>query len=271
MHLTRFNYHKRRIGNSTIQLSNLSPISFIATLFTVCLFLSLLTTSNGMSQGEVLFKDDFRDPSTINHNYIIEGGKVSIGDGRLRIQANPAAGETYPKEAGIWINKIFDGDLSIEFEVNSLSAHRNATDLQLFLFFNAADGSPIERLFTPNKSLSMKVLKEQKGLIAIDFANTAERDGKVLTGTLINSPSCLLMYACPSGSLISKTFTSEYYVGKTYKIKVEYLDQSLLYYIDGILAVQCKDPDGDKRSGAIGFRTYLNDLTIENLVIRKLL
>ncbi len=255
----------------------MKPLYFTVT--TVLLLISdvksqstpLLLTGNAGSPGEILFKDDFRNPADTGANYIIEGGKVSIADGRLHLQANPSdAGDTYPNEAGVWIRKAFDGDLSIEFEMTSLSANRNAADLQLFMFFNAADGSPIGSLFTSKGVLPMKVLKEQKGLIAIDFANTAERDGKVRSGTIVNSPTCLLMYGCPGGTVISNTFTSSFYVGKSYKIKAEYRDHKLLFYIDGALSAQGEDPDGGKRQGAIGFRTYMNDLAISNLVIRRI-
>jgi hypothetical protein len=229
-----------------------------------------LPAVNAKTPGEILFSDDFRNPAGTGSNYIIEGGKVFIAEGLLHLQANPAAGDTYPKEAGIWIRRSFDGDLSVEFEMTSLSAHRNATDLQLFLFFKAAGGSPIANLFTANAVLPMKTLKAQKGLIAIDFANTAEHDGKVLSGTIVNSPTCLLLYSCPGGTLLSTAYTSAFLVGKPYKIKAEYRDHQLLFYIDGTLAAQGEDTDSGKQQGAIGFRTYMNDLTISNLVIRRM-
>ena len=237
---------------------------------TLFLFLAAHTAVNAKSAGKILFKDNFRNAAQLSSNYIIEGGKISIADGRLRLQANPVKGDSYPIEAGIWIRKPFEGDISIEFEMTSLSANRSATDLQLFLFFSTAQGLPIESLFTQDKGLTMPVLKAQKGLIAIDFANTAERDGKVLTGTIVNSPTCLLMYSCPGGTVLSKTFASGFQVGKSYKIKAEYRNHQLLYYIDGALAAQGDDPNGGIRRGAVGFRTYMNDVTIRNLVIRRI-
>ena len=241
----------------------------IHVLIGLCLLLGCHQDINAKTTGKILFKDDFSKASHINSDYIIEGGKISLADSQLCLQANPAEGDGYPNEAGIWIRKPFEGDISIEFEMTSLSANRNATDLQLFLYFSASQGSPIESLFTPGKGLSMPVLKAQKGLIAIDFANTAERDGKVLTGTIVNTPTCLLMYGCPGGTVLSKTFASEFRVGKSYRIKVEYKNHQLLYYIDGKLAAQGDDPDGGVRRGAVGFRTYMTDVTIRNLVISR--
>jgi hypothetical protein len=234
-----------------------------------CLFLASHHALNAKSAGKILFKDDFRNAAHISSDYIIEGGKISIADGQLRLQANPGSGDTYPNEAGIWIRKPFEGDISIEFEMTSLSANRSATDLQLFMFYGTAQGLPIESLFIPGKGLPMPVLKAQKGLIAINFANTVGRDGKVLTGTIVNSPACLLIYNCPGGTVLSKTFASGFKVGKSYRIKAEYRNHQLLYYIDGTLVAQGDDPDGGKRRGAVGFRTYMNNVTIRNLVIRR--
>jgi len=218
---------------------------------------------------DALYTNDFHDATTLGTTLVGEGGNVEIKDGRLMLHANPGPGDKYPNEAGVWIRQPFSGNLAVEFTATALSAARNATDLQFFLYFTTTQGEPITNLLKAGR-LNMGILKAQQGLIAVDFADTAERDGKILTGTVVNTPSRFRTMVCPGGKQLSNTWAGAYEVGKTYAIRIEYNGRHLRYLIDGALMTEADDPGTAPRSGEIGIRSWMNDLAIGNLVVKSL-
>lgn len=216
-----------------------------------------------------LFRDDFSDPAVFAQRFASEGGVVEVKDGRLFIRANPGAGEKLPKETGVWIRQEFAGDLAISFSCVALSAARQATDLQVFLHFSTTEGGAISGLLN-GTPLGMRQLRQQQGLIAIDFADTEQRDGKVLTGAVVNTPSRFRLLACPGGKELANVYAASFVPGQTYAVRLEYRARHLRFLVDGQIVAEADDQAEGQRRGQIGIRTWLNDLAIDDLVIAPL-
>ena len=115
-----------------------------------------------------------------------------------------------------------------------------------------------------------KAKPQRRFEIIVGSGVVIERDGQVLTGEVVNTPTRFRIMDCPGGKELSNTYAGEFAVGKAYKIRVEYQGGHLRYLVDGALLAQAEDPRPAGRSGAIGLRTWMNDLAIGPIVVRSL-
>lgn len=212
---------------------------------------------------EVLFFEDFnryQGKSELPAQWWYEGSKaVCIENGHLRIDANPDnSGENYPVST-VWLNKVFSGDLRIEFDAHVLASEPNANNINLFLLYSDPSGKPLQQ--TKQTRADGRYRK---------YHNL---NGYIITYLVNNSPKARFrLRDCPGFNLISENYDYECKKGKTYHIVVTKLGNRITYAVDGFVFLDMTDnvKNPEHKRGHIGFRTFKTELWWDNLKVTKI-
>ena len=211
-----------------------------------------------------LFQEDFNaysNGSALPNDWWYEGSKaVYIEDGHLCADANlDHNGEDY-EASTVWLNKIFTGDLRVEFDAHILASDGDKNNINFFFLFSDPSGAPVSQ--TKDERADGKYGKYHK------------LNGYVFTFLANGNPDKVrfrFRYD-PGFKLLQERFAYECKQNKTYHITITKKDNRITYAVDGTIYLDkiLDNTSLKHESGIIGFRTWHTDLWWDNLKITRL-
>jgi hypothetical protein len=118
----------------------------------------------------------------------------------------------------------------------------------------------------------MKELKNNFiGNIFIRWAQTETRDGQVKTGKIVTDPANTRAYRAPGGATLFDNYAAPFVVGQSYHMAVSRIGRKIAFEVDGKTLGEAELPaDAPLNSGILGFRTWMNDVAIDDLKVTQL-
>jgi len=238
-------------------------ISIHAGLFFLVPILScnqLLTSST----NKELFKEDFNsypDNSKLPTSWWREGSKaVRLENGHLHADANlDGNGEDYGTST-IWLDKIFEGDIKVDFDAHIQASDGEKNNINFFFLFSDPSGRSLRQ--TKNERADGQYGKYHK------------LNGYVFTFLANGNPenAGFRMRDDPGFHLLQENFTYECKQNKTYHITITKKGNRITYSVDGTVYMDKIDDaaNPEHKSGIIGFRTWHTDLRWDNLKVTEL-
>jgi hypothetical protein len=213
-------------------------------------------------ENQVLFEDKFSYPDgELPDIFWLEGSeKVKVINERLYVDANPDRnGESYPVST-VWLNKIFTGDIQVEFDTHVLSSPDKEHNINFFFLYSDPSGKPLKESRHNRKTGDYKKYHELNGYIFTYLAN-----GRPDTARFRFRDN-------PGFNLVKEINSYECKRGKTYHFEIRKKGNHIQYLVDGQVFLDKKDKDYNDihQEGLIGFRTWRTELWFDNLVIKKL-
>lgn len=213
---------------------------------------------------KVLFQEDFDsygDRLTLPDDWWHEGSKaVRIEDGHLRADANlDNNGEDYDAST-IWLNKVFTGDLRVEFDTHVLSSDGDKNNINFFFLFSDPSGAPVSQTKTERADGKYGKYHQLNGYVFTFLANG-------------NPDKARFRFRDDPGfNLLQENFAYECKQNKTYHITITKKDNRITYAVDGMVYLDMNDDvaNPEHKSGIIGFRTWHTDLWWDNLKVTGL-
>jgi hypothetical protein len=209
------------------------------------------------SQEKVLFNENFTYPDgNLPENWWSEGNPAYIREGRLFVDADTAL----PRVSTVWLDRVFSGNLSIEFDVHILSSDGLKNNMNFFLLYSSPDGKSLRDSRDERKSGNYPLYHKLNGYIFTHLADGNEDTGR------------FRFRYNPGFNLLHEIYTYECKRNKTYKIKIEKNEKHFKYWTDGILIFE-KTIDENQLldRGIIGFRTFHTCLWWDNLTVSQII
>jgi hypothetical protein len=213
-------------------------------------------------ENQVLFEDTFSYPDGgLPDIFWLEGSeKVQVINERLYVDANPDGnGESYPVST-VWLNKMFTGDIQVEFDTHVLSSPDQEHNINFFFLYSDPSGVPLKESRHNRKTGDYKKYHELNGYIFTYLAN-----GRPDTARFRFRDN-------PGFNLVKETNSYECKRGKTYHVEIRRKGNHIQYLVDDQVFLDEKDKDYNDihQEGLIGFRTWRTELWFDNLVVKKL-
>jgi len=213
---------------------------------------------------KVLFQENFNsyaDSSNLPAGWWREGSKaVRIEKGRFRTDANlDNNGEDYGTST-IWLDKVFSGDVRIEFDAHVLVSDGDKNNINFFLLFSDPAGRPLQQTRDERADGQYGKYHKLNGYVITFLANGDPDKAR------------FRMRDDPGFNLIQEEFTYECRQNKTYHIAIEKRGNRITYAVNGTVYLDKIDDaaNPEHKSGIIGFRTWHTDLWWDNLKVARL-
>jgi hypothetical protein len=214
--------------------------------------------------GKLLFQENFDayiDNSKLPAGWWHEGSKaVRIEEGHLRADANlDNNGEDYDAST-VWLNKVFSGNIRVEFDAHVLASDGDKNNINFFFLFSDPSRAPV--------SQSKEERADGK------YGKYHKLNGYVFTFLANGNPdkARFRFRDDPGFNLLQENFAYECKQNKTYHITVTKVDKRITYAVDGTVYLDMIDDQANPahESGIIGFRTWHTDLWWDNLKVTGL-
>lgn len=216
------------------------------------------------SAVKVLFQEDFdsyADDSALPAGWWSEGSKaVRIEEGRLRADANlDGSGEDYGTST-VWLDKIFSGDIRVEFDAHILASDGDKNNINFFLLFSDPSGKPLRQTKADRADGQYGKYHKLNGYV-ITFLANGEPDR-----------ARFRFRDDPGFNLLQEEYVYECWQNKTYHIAVTKKGNRITYAVDGTVYIDRVDDaaNPEHKSGIIGFRTWHTDLWWDNVKVTQL-
>ena len=138
----KINLNNMIIHKNFMQLKFCRVIIIVILLVIVCFccFTEAEAQSADMEKEEqVLFYEDFNKHSgpSVPSGWWVEGGeKVWVDDGKLRVKANPIKKGGKGYVCTVWYNRVFSGNLKVEFDAHVLNSAIDANNINFFFIIS---------------------------------------------------------------------------------------------------------------------------------------
>lgn len=190
--------------------------------------------------------------------------EFGVKNGQLWQNANPEAGASIINSV-IWIDKIFEGDIRFEADVQVISAKGNVNDVVIFFMFSDPNGKSIDETRSERVSARQNLYTDTMNGYVFFFWG---KDG-------VTTPANIRFRDCPGGHLLLETNAYEIETGKTYRLAIEKVGSILRLFVDG---QKCAEHDAgtDDRShpihdsGLIGLKTWQTELLWDNIQVTQI-
>ena len=266
MIIRNFNESNFNLTNSSVPVFSvymkIQFVSILAGLFFVPILScnQLLTTPT----NKELFKEDFNsytDNSKLPSGWWREGSMaVRIENGHLHADANlDGNGEDYGTST-IWLDKMFKGDICVEFDAHVLASDGEKNNINFFFLFSDPSGRALRQ--TKNERVDGQYGKYHK------------LNGYVFTFLANGNPehARFRMRDDPGFHLLQENFAYECKQNKTYHITITKKGSRITYAVNGTIYMDKIDDtaNSEHKSGIIGFRTWHTDMWWDNLKVTEL-
>jgi hypothetical protein len=216
------------------------------------------------SPQRVLFHEDFEscaEGSTLPAGWWSEGSKaVRIEKGHLRADANlDNSGEDYDAST-VWLDKIFGGDLRVEFDAHVLASEGDKNNINFFFLFRDPSGRPLMQTKSERADGKYGKYHTLSGYVFTFLANGEPQKAR------------FRMRDDPGFHLLAENFAYECKQNKTYHIAVTKRGSRITYAVDGVVYLDKVDDTANPEhtSGILGYRTWHTDLWWDNLEVTEL-
>lgn len=233
----------------------------IGSLFLLTASCHLLSTA---TTEKVLFEEDFNsyaDSSNLPAGWWSEGSKaVRIEKGRLRADANlDDNGEDYGTST-VWLDKMFSGDIRVEFDAHVVASEGDKNNINFFLLFSDPSGASLRQT--------------RDGRADGQYGKYHKLNGYVITFLANGNPdkARFRFRDDPGFNLLQEEYTYECRQDKTYHIVITKKGNRITYAVDGIVCLDKIDDaaNPEHKSGILGFRTWHTDLWWDNIKVTGL-
>jgi hypothetical protein len=213
---------------------------------------------------KVLFVEDFdsyADGSKLPADWWREGSKaVRLENGHLHADANlDGNGEDYGTST-IWLDKIFEGDIKVDFDAHVIASDDEKNNINFFFLFSDPSGRSLHQ--TKNERTDGQYAKYHKlnGYVFTFLANGNPENAR------------FRMRDDPGFHLLQEKFAYECKQNKTYHISITKKGNRITYSVDGAVYMDKIDDTAnpEHKSGIIGFRTWHTDMCWDNLKVTEL-
>ncbi len=211
---------------------------------------------DGMAKP-VLFEERFDRPDgPLPSGWWSEGDMADIRSGRLHVNAN--TGQF--RQATIWLDRAFSGDLRVEYDVCVVASTDVANNVNFFFLYSDPSGQP---LFASRQVRADGKYTRYHDLNGYIFTNVA--DGNEI-------PARIRFRDCPGFNLVAENRQYEIRRGKVYHIALEKRGNHFTYTVDGHTLLDAVDDRFNPlhSKGLMGFRTWHTELWWDNLIITRL-
>jgi hypothetical protein len=226
------------------------------------LLLQFLISGNANCQ-ELLYTenfDKFPDGTPLPPGWWVEGNpSVSIQKGHLLINANPEAGSKEYSVSTVWLNKMFEGNLQIEFDAHIIKSRGEKNNINLFILYSDTTNMP---LYESRESRSDGRYPHYHKLNGYIFTYLANGQPDTARFRLRDNPGFFLL---------QENYAYECRAGKTYHMTVIKIGNKLSYSVDGNTYLEFLDNQLNPlhHKGLIGFRTFQTELWWDNLRVTR--
>lgn len=209
------------------------------------------------AKEEVIFAEhfDYRD-GALPAPWWSEGDSAEIRNARLYVNADTGGF----RRATIWLDRVFSGDLRVEYDVCVLNSADVANNMNFFLLYSDPSGTP---------------LRESRGTRADgDYPRYHKFNGYIFTNVANGSeaPARFRFRDCPGFNLVAESRQHENRQRTVYHVVMEKRGNRFTWSIDGQVVLETR---ADKFNslhdrGLLGFRTWHTELWWDNLVVTRL-
>ena len=222
-------------------------------------------TDGAKTASRVVYAEDFEGDDAAERfarDWWVEGGeKVSVQNGRLRVEADPKRKGHPGYVCTVWNRKTFSGDVRVEFEAHVLSSSLGVNNINFFLCYSDPNGKPLYDTRKSRASGAYPLYHKLNGYI-FTFLAARRKPGAEKTGRF-------RMRRCPGFKLITEKFDYHCRKGVTYRVAITKRGGRITYAVDGKVYLETTD-DKPWASGLIGLRTFRTDLWWDNLNVTQL-
>ncbi|MHC4517981.1 MAG: DUF1961 family protein [Planctomycetota bacterium] len=209
------------------------------------------------AREEVIFAEHFDYPDgPLPGRWWSEGDVAKIRNGRLHVDAD--AGQL--RRSTIWLDRIFHGDLRVEYDVCVLNSADVANNMNLFFLYSDPSGSPLRDSKQSRADGNYPRYHKLNGYI---FTNVANGDGV---------PARFRFRDCPGFNLVAESRRHENRQRTVYHVTIEKRGNRFTCRIDGHLILDATDEEFNPLhdGGLMGFRTWHTELWWDNFVVTRL-
>lgn len=242
---------QQRFYDMNFKLRKLLNLRFVFTAWV------LLTMSLGLSgQGRMLWQETFDHyGDTLPAHWWSEGVPATVVDGRLFVDADTVA----PRVSTIWLDKEFEGNLAIEFDVHVVSSEEVANNLNFFLCYSDPGDRHLKETREMRNDGGYGHYHKLNGYIFTHLANGTEELAR------------FRFRYNPGFTLVQEKYTYECKKGVTYRIRIVKIGNRIQYWANGNLILNSEvDENQLYKRGIIGFRTFRTALWWDNLTVTQL-
>jgi len=230
-------------------------MNYIFKTFYIVILLILLPGCS-CAQEKLFLDESFDYPDgALPAQWWFEGDSAFIRDGRIYVDSDNSS----KKVSTIWLDKVFQGNLSVEFDVQVVSSVKLSNNINFFLFYSGIDGEPLRDSRNARMDGKYPNYHKLNGYIFTHLANGNEDTAR------------FRFRYNPGFNLLEEKFTYECRRGVTYHVKIIVKDKTFQYWTDNNLIFEkTVDDNSYLEQGIIGFRTFHTCLWWDNLKIKQL-
>jgi len=209
------------------------------------------------SAERVIYRERFAYPDgPLPAGFWSEGDAAEIRAGRLHVNADSGAF----RRSTIWLDRIFSGDLRVEYDVCVLASSDAVNNMNLFLLYSAPLDTPLSESKAIRADGDYPRYHNLHGYIFTNVADGVEGRGR------------FRLRDCPGFHLLAEKYGYESKPQTVYHMVIEKRGDHLTYAVDGHVLLDATDDRFNRvhDAGLIGFRTWHTELWWDNLVITRL-
>lgn len=220
------------------------------------LFFVILASFAWAEEPQVLLKETFDYPDgPLPEKWWAEGNAASIRNNHLYVDAD----ESGYRRATVWLNRVFQGDIQVEFQVHFIASSDKANNNNFFFLFS----NPGE------KTLFQTREQRTDG----NYPKYHKLSGYIFTHVLNDANKTRFRFRdCPGFHLLKETFAGKSAIGKTYRVKITKRKNRMQYQLDNKTIFEVVDDrqNPTHQKGLLGFRTWHTELWWDDLVVKKI-
>lgn len=208
------------------------------------------------AQGRILWQESFDNyGDTLPSHWWSEGVPAAVVNGRLFVDADTVA----PRVSTVWLDKEFEGNLAVEFDVHVVSSEEVANNLNFFLCYSDPGTRHLKETSELRMDGGYSHYHKLNGYIFTHLANGTE------------VPARFRFRHNPGFTLLQEKYTYECKKGVTYRIRIVKNGNQFQYWANGDLIMDSVlDENQVYQRGIIGFRTFRTSLWWDNLSVTQL-
>ncbi len=210
---------------------------------------------NGASE-EVILREYFEYPDgALPAGWWSEGDGAEIRDGRLYVNADTGRF----RQSTAWLDRVFSGDLRVEYDVCVLASADRANNMNFFFLYSDPSGRPLYESWQARAAGAYRAYHDLSGYIFTHVADGNE------------APARFRFRDCPGFQLVTESRQYESRSRKVYRVVIEKRGNRCTYSLDGQVVLDAVDDSFNPlhNRGLLGFRTWHTELWWDNLIVTR--